>query len=240
MKTGLRRHLTPGNAVAMAALMVALGGTGVAASTLANGSVTSAKIANSAVKSAKIANGSVTSAKIANGSVKSGKIANSAVTSAKIAAGAVTASQIAPATLAAMQGRIGPAGPAGPPGPPGPSETYTGFNPSGSLTGGQQLVVGLSLPAGNYLFQANLILTNTDATAVDAECQIGASLVPVVDAATTSLDAAGGLDTQTVTLAGTAALTVPGIANLAQVTCSAPGVNFEDADIMATRVGTLH
>jgi hypothetical protein len=59
MKTGLRRHLTPGNAVAMAALMVALGGTGVAASTLANGSVTSSKIANSAVTSAKIAPGTL-------------------------------------------------------------------------------------------------------------------------------------------------------------------------------------
>lgn len=230
MKTGLRRHLTPGNAVAMAALVVALGGTGVAASTLANGSVTSAKIAN----------GSVTSTKIANGSVKSAKIAKSAVTSAKIAAGAVTASQIAPATLAAMQGRIGPAGPAGPPGPAGPSDTYTGFTASGSIpSANQTLVVGMALPAGNYLFHANLVLTNTDAAAKDVDCQIGASLVPIVDVATTGLDAAGGLDTQTVSLAGTATLTLPGIANLAQVTCVGPGVAFEDADMMATQVGAL-
>jgi hypothetical protein len=109
MKTALRRHLTLGNALALTALMVALGGTAVAASTLANGSVTSAKlansavtsakIANSAVKSAKIANGSITSSKIANSAVTSAKIANSAVTSAKIANSAVTAAKIAPGTL---------------------------------------------------------------------------------------------------------------------------------------------
>ena len=95
MKTLLTRHLTPGMAVAIVALMVALGGTAVAASTLANGSVTSAKIANSAVTSAKIANAAVQSAKIANGSVASAKIANSAVTSAKIANSAVTSAKIA-------------------------------------------------------------------------------------------------------------------------------------------------
>jgi hypothetical protein len=99
MKTLLTRHLTPGMAVAIIALMVALGGTAVAASTLANGSVTSAKIANSAVTPAKIANSAVKSAKIANGSVASAKIANSAVTSAKIANSAVTSAKIAPGTL---------------------------------------------------------------------------------------------------------------------------------------------
>jgi hypothetical protein len=88
---------------------VALGGTAVAASSLADGSVTSAKIANSAVtspkiansavKSAKLANGSVASAKIANSAVTSAKIANSAVTSAKIADSAVTSAKIAPGTL---------------------------------------------------------------------------------------------------------------------------------------------
>ena len=59
MKTGLTRHLTPGNAVAMIALIVALGGTAVAASTLADASVTTPKLANSAVTGAKVAKGTL-------------------------------------------------------------------------------------------------------------------------------------------------------------------------------------
>jgi molybdopterin-binding protein len=126
MKTGLRRHLTPGNAVAMAALVVALGGTAVAqvaipngsvtTATLANGSVTTAKLKNGSVKTAKLKNGSVTTAKLRNGSVTTAKIANSGVKSAdiantavdgkKIANGAVTSDKIAAQTI--TQGNIAP------------------------------------------------------------------------------------------------------------------------------------
>ena len=122
MKTGLRRHLTPGNAVAVAALVVALGGTAVAQVALSNGSVTTPKIQNSAVKSAKIANGAVTAnkiasgavnadkiaggavktAKIANSAVKTGKIANGAVTAAKVADGSLSASDMAPGVLGGL------------------------------------------------------------------------------------------------------------------------------------------
>ena len=120
MKTGLRRHLTPGNAVAMAALLVALGGTAVAAfpngsvttATLANGSVTTAKIRNGAVTKPKIASGAVNAdriavgavqaAKIANSAVKSGKIQNSAVTSAKVADGSLTSSDFVPGVLGGL------------------------------------------------------------------------------------------------------------------------------------------
>ena len=92
MKTGLRRHLTPGNAVAMAALVVALGGTAVAQVAIPNGAVTTAKLAN----------GSVTSAKLKNGSVTTDKITNSAVTSAQIAAATITAANIAPGVLGGL------------------------------------------------------------------------------------------------------------------------------------------
>lgn len=112
MKTGLRRHLTPGNAVAMAALVVALGGTAVAqvalpdgsvtTAKLKNGSVTTAKIANSAVKSADIANGAVDPKKISKGAVTSPKIATGAVTSAKIRAGTITPANIAPGVLGGL------------------------------------------------------------------------------------------------------------------------------------------
>ena len=120
MKTGLRRHLTPGNAIALAALLVALGGTAVAAfpngsvttATLANGSVTTAKIRNGAVTKPKIASGAVNAdriavgavqaAKIANSAVKSGKIQNSAVTSAKVADGSLTSSDFVPGVLGGL------------------------------------------------------------------------------------------------------------------------------------------
>jgi hypothetical protein len=122
MKTGLRRHLTPGNAVAMAALLVALGGTAVAqvalpngavtTAKLANGSVTTPKIRNAAVKSDKIASGAVNTnkiavgavqaEKIANSAVKSGKIQNSAVTSAKVADGSLTSSDFVPGVLGGL------------------------------------------------------------------------------------------------------------------------------------------
>ena len=120
MKTGLRRHLTPGNAIALAALLVALGGTAVAAfpngsvttATLANGSVTTAKIRNGAVTKPKIASGAVNAdriavgavqaAKIANSAVKSGKIQNGAVTSAKVADGSLTSSDLVPGLLGGL------------------------------------------------------------------------------------------------------------------------------------------
>jgi hypothetical protein len=91
---------------------------------------------------------------------------------------------------------------------------------AGAVTASQ---IAPARPVGHLHGLQPVRQTNTGATGLDAECQT-----------------AGGLDTQTVSLAGTAALTRPGIANLAQVTCSAPGVDFEDADIMATQVGTLH
>jgi hypothetical protein len=92
MKTPLTRHLTPGNAVAMIALVIALGGTAVAASNLPNGSVTTAKLASS----------SVTSDKLANSAVKSAKLANASVTSAKIAPGTLDASRFKPDVLGGL------------------------------------------------------------------------------------------------------------------------------------------
>jgi hypothetical protein len=101
MKTGVRRHLTPGNAVALAALVVALGGTAVAQVAIPNGSVTTPKLKNGSVTTAKIANSGVKSADIANGAVDPKKISKGAVTSAKIAKGAVTSAKIKAATITA-------------------------------------------------------------------------------------------------------------------------------------------
>jgi hypothetical protein len=107
MFTGLRRHMTPANAIALAALLIALGGTGVAATTLANGSVTTAKLADKSVSTAKLANASVKAAKLANGSVSATKLANNSVSTAKLAASAVTSAKVAAGTLDATDFKPG-------------------------------------------------------------------------------------------------------------------------------------
>ena len=76
-------------------------------------------------------------------------------------------------------------------------------------------------------------MTTEAAAPVDVECRLGFN--DPSDVSITSLAAAGGADTQTVSLAGTAE--VPG--DVQAVLCSGPGVGFADADILATRVGTL-
>jgi hypothetical protein len=228
------------------ALFVALGGTGYAATTIgtsqiANNAITTPKIKNAAVNTAKLRNTAVTGAKIASNAVGTAKIANAAVTTPKIAAGAVTASQLAPATLAALQGQTGPAGPAGPPGAVGPSDTYAVFRESGTVIPAMSptSVTFMQLPAGSWLVQANLVLTNTAAAAREVTCTIVGGGV-TIDTATTSLDVAGGL-TQTVALAGTAGPTDLTIAAfLCSTSGSLGGVEFTDGDLIATQVGTLH
>jgi hypothetical protein len=249
MKGGAMRARLPrptyAQVTATLALFVALGGTGYAATTIgtsqiANNAITTPKIKNAAVTTAKLKNTAVTGAKIASNAVGTAKIANAAVTTPKIAAGAVTASQLAPATLAALQGRTGPPGPAGPPGAVGPSDTYSIFRESGTVTPGSS-VTFMQLPAGSWLFQANVVLTNTAATAREVTCSLHVGSVTPIDTATTSLDAAAGLDTQTVALAATAGPFGPSLAGFQCSTSGTPGdVEFADGDLIATQVGTLH
>jgi hypothetical protein len=167
------------------------------------------------------------------------QIADNAVTTPKLAAGAVTASHLAPATLAALQGKTGPQGPAGPPGAAGPSDTYAAFRASGTVTPGS-FVTFFQLPAGSWLFQANVVLTNTAGSAREVTCTVGAGGV-TIDTATTDLEAAGAQDTQTVTLAGTAGPIGASIPAFGCSTSGTPGdVQFVDGDLIATQVGTLH
>lgn len=120
---------SPAFVLAAIALLVALGGTSVAAvqdaapnsvgsAALKSNAVTNAKIAAGAVSSSKLANGAVTGGKIASGAVTSATIASRAVTGAKIAANAITTTQVAPGSLLSSDfgsGQIprGPTGPAG-------------------------------------------------------------------------------------------------------------------------------
>ena len=150
MRTVIRRRPSPALIVACIALLVALGGTSIAAVTavpndsvgtaqlknnavtaakIKDGQVTTADLASNAVTAAKIKDGQVTTADLASNAVTSAKIANDAVTNAKIGKNAVTSTEVTDYSLHANDfapgqlphGPQGPQGPAGAQGPAGPA-----------------------------------------------------------------------------------------------------------------------
>lgn len=112
MGKGIIRRPSPAMAVALLALMVALGGTGYAASTISG---------------RDIKNGSIRSADLGRGQVKRADIAKRAVTSAKVRNGTLKGKDFKAGQLPA-----GPQGPKGDPGPPGPSTGPAGGDLSGN------------------------------------------------------------------------------------------------------------
>lgn len=89
-------RLSPGLIVAVAALLVGLGGSSYAAFRLGAGSVGTKQLKNGAVTGPKLANSAVAGPKLATGAVTSGALANGAVTSLKLAPGAVGSAQVHP------------------------------------------------------------------------------------------------------------------------------------------------
>lgn len=124
-------RITPSLAISCAALLVALGGTGYAATTLAKNSVGSTQLKKNAVTSAKIGKNAVTSAKIKAKAVTSAKLASNAVTSAKIKNGTITADDLAAGV--AVKGDTGATGPQGPAGPAGATGATGATGSSGVL-----------------------------------------------------------------------------------------------------------
>jgi hypothetical protein len=111
MRTLLRRRPSPAMVVACIALLVALGGSSIAAvSALPKGSVGTKQLKNSAVTGKKLANNAVTSAKVKNRSLRS----------IDFAPGQLPAGPTGPQGPAGPAGAAGPAGPAGPAGTVGP------------------------------------------------------------------------------------------------------------------------
>ena len=96
----LLRRPSPAMVVACLALLVALGGTGMAAAT-------------------QVARNSVGTPQLKDGAVSNAKIKNNAVNSTKVAARSLLRSDFAPGQLPA--GPVGPQGPAGPAGAAGPA-----------------------------------------------------------------------------------------------------------------------
>src|SRR5439155_19267831 len=99
----------PSTIVASAALLVALGGTGYAATVLPAGSVGTAQLRSNAVVSSKVRNGSLRAADFGAGQLPRGPAGPAGPQGQQGSTGA-----------AGPQGSAGPAGPAGAPGPPGP------------------------------------------------------------------------------------------------------------------------
>jgi hypothetical protein len=161
--------------VACAALVVALGGTAVAAVVaLPDGSVGTPQLANDAVVSAKIRDGSITSYDIANSTIRGADVRDHTLTRADFSKGAL---------LPGPNGPLGPQGPPGSKGAPGTSgrqvveaETaLTSGNPKGitvlcppgkkALSGGADAVgegrdrisITASVPAGDSGWQARAV-----------------------------------------------------------------------------------
>ena len=113
MRSLLRRHPSPALVVACVALLVALGGTAVAAVVvLPDGSVGTAQLADDAVVGAKIRDGSVTSHDIANSTILGTDIRDRTLTKADFRKGSL---------LPGPRGPLGPQGPQGEKGAPGTS-----------------------------------------------------------------------------------------------------------------------
>jgi hypothetical protein len=160
-------RLSPAMVVACIALLVALGGTSVAAvSQLAANSVGTTQLKNNAVVTAKIKSGgvgasdlaanAVQTAKLNASAVTAAKLANNAVTNAKIAANAVNSAKVEDGSLAASDLATGTI--------PAPTEALVRFlNGPITISGTLTTLANLTIPQpGSYLVIAKAYVVGTD------------------------------------------------------------------------------
>ena len=145
---------SPAMVVACIALLVALGGTSIAAVTqlVPRNSVGPAQLRNGAVTNPKLRNNAVTSTKVASNAVVAAKIASNAVTGPKIAGNAVTGAKVADGSLAAADLASGVI--------PPPSNAFGRFvNGPVPVPDALAQVASLSIPnAGNYVITAKAVV----------------------------------------------------------------------------------
>ena len=234
--------------VASISLLVALGGTSVAAvnqlaansvgtSQLKSNAVTTPKIKNSAVNASKIASNAVVAAKIASNAVVTAKIAGSAVTNAKIANGTIQPADLsAAAKTSGPPGPTGPSGAAGPTGPAGPSNAYARFlNGPIAVPSSLTVLASLSIPeAGAY--------------AISAKAAIGSTALVADAVVTCTLEAGADVDQSAVTVPADFLASLPlqvvhqfSAAGTVNFRCGAVGGDASAAAIKITaiRVGSL-
>ncbi len=154
MRKRIRRRPSPAMVVACLALLVALGGTSVAAvSQVAKNSVGAAQLKSNAVTNPKVANNAIKAPELASNAVVAAKIASNAVTGPKIAANAVTGDKVADGSLAAADLAAGTV--------PAPSNAFARFA-NGPLPVPDSIaeITNLSIPqAGNYVITAKAVLS---------------------------------------------------------------------------------
>ena len=142
---------TPAMAVACTALFMALGGVGYAAATIG-----SSQIKNNSVQGKDIKNSTIKTADISKGTRNSLK------------------GQSGPAGSNGANGAKGDVGGKGDKGDRGPSTAY-GAHVAGSVTvaGANPVeVIGGSVPAGSYVFQAKLVLKSESANGSRPSCEL--------------------------------------------------------------------
>ncbi len=132
MKKLFRRRPSPATVIAAIALLVALGGTGYAATALPADSVGTAQLKDNAVISAKVRNGSLLRVDFARGQLPAG-----------------------PRGLPGLAGPAGPTGPTGPAGPAGPAGAgatglWAAVNSSGSFARSVGTTSAGRLGTGSY------------------------------------------------------------------------------------------
>ena len=137
MRNRVRLRITPATVIASIALLIALGGTSIAAvtATAPSNSVNTAALKNSAVTNPKIANNAVTGSKVKNGSLQK----------ADFASGQIPAGKTGPP---GPEGPAGPAGAAGATGPAGPSDAFARFlNGPIAVPAAATTLTSLSIPS---------------------------------------------------------------------------------------------
>jgi hypothetical protein len=132
----IKHRPSPAMVVACLALLVALGGSSVAAvAALGRNTVGAPQIRPNAVSTSELRNGAVTTAKLRNNSVTGLKVRNHSLTRADFIAGTLPRGPRGPAGPAGPAGPQGAAGPTGPAGPAGSAGTVGSINVrQGSVT----------------------------------------------------------------------------------------------------------
>ncbi len=148
------RRPSPAMVVACIALLVALGGTSIAAvSQVANNSVGANQLKSNAVTTPKIKNNAVVAAKIASNAVVAAKIASNAVTAPKIAANAVTGAKVQDGSLAAADFAAGAL--------PAPTSSFARFvNGPVQVPDALSEITNVAVPqAGNYVIVGKAVVS---------------------------------------------------------------------------------
>ena len=166
-KLALRRP-SPALVVACIALLIALGGTSIAAVTqVPKNSVGANQLKNNAVTNPKMANNAVKAPELASNAVVAGKIASNAVTGPKIAANAVTGEKIADGSIAAADLASGVL--------PAPSAAFARFvNGPVPVPDAVSEIANLNVTApGNYVISSKVVLSSS-ATGGTVTCRLEA------------------------------------------------------------------